>query len=149
MKERPLTAPLKILAVFIILYVVRDLMNGLIAYGDARLSGIPPNEVLQFLTHPVAAYQVFIQLFLAGLCFLLLYSLLERRESFRWMFLAYFLLSLTGPAAGFLFAESSEEVTYARDGVIVAAVLMVPWLIYLFTSKRAREVFSRDARDGR
>nr|CAS03007.1 putative integron gene cassette protein [uncultured bacterium] len=133
----------------IALYCLADLAAFIQSYGQFRLSGIAPSDLFDIQKSPLQASILYAYLINAAICVLLLYLFLEKSSNFPWTLLLYYIIAIGMPVVVFLVVrhnystsgEAERALYSARGTVIRNTVFLLPWVLYSFLSKSAKETF--------
>jgi hypothetical protein len=129
--------PLRLLGVILIFFAFRDYLSISATYGTLRAAGISHADIWNFSAYPREASLYMFQHFVVGVEVLSLVALWSRNKYFPWLFTAYYGCLVTIDVATWLLLNSPTAI----GGIIGHSILCVPWLVYVFKSQQARNVF--------
>ena len=129
---------LRVLGAFLIFFAIRDFFGVFATYGQLRGSGIAYTDIWDFSAYPHEASLYMSQHLLAVIAVVSIITFLSRSKMFPWVFLGYYVCIILIYFATIVFFESPAGL----GGIIGQTLLCVPWLVYVFKSKQARNVFA-------
>ncbi len=143
---------LRVLGGILIFFAIRDYMSTGGTYAALRSAGVSHDDVWNFVAYPREASLYLLQHLVAVVAALALVALWSRSKLFPWAFSAYYVFLIAINVATIVtfnvfYGSTAPEglvsnVEAAAVGAIIMhSILCVPWLLYLFMSPRARNVF--------
>jgi len=129
--------PLRVLGGFLVFFAIRDLLSIGGTYAALQTVGIRHPYVWNFSAYPREASLYMFQHLILGVAVLSMVALWSRSKYFPWVFSAYYVCLIAINVATVIMYKPPHGI----GGIIGHSILCAPWLLYLFKSQRARNVF--------
>ena len=150
MAGKRLPIPLYFLLAFLVLFFIRDCGGYGSSYGAFRAAGVPANGIWDFRNYTVAALTMTSAVLLTVISGLNLSFFFLRAPQIRIGLITHYLVEVAMTFAVSFAAVSQSGASmsvFAALGpaLVTTTLIQVPWVIYLYSSTKARAAFPQKA----